>query len=128
VERGPPAADELDAVECDLGRVVQVVDDDDIVVVLEERERREGANVAGATVEKETIRSQQSDNCHSQRLEWLNAPWCWRSFWRRLCLEGLKGGLAYPVTRTVPTTMVADVCLKEETGEKGSIGSCVVAE
>jgi hypothetical protein len=49
VEGGALAADELDAVDGDLGGVVEVVNNDDIVVVLEERERRERANVAGAS-------------------------------------------------------------------------------
>lgn len=49
VELGPLARDELDAVEGDLGRVVEVVDNHDIVAVLEERKGGEGANVASAT-------------------------------------------------------------------------------
>ncbi|KAJ6444934.1 LOW QUALITY PROTEIN: putative quinone oxidoreductase [Purpureocillium lavendulum] len=49
VEGGPATAEKLDAVEGDLGRVVEAVDNDDIVAVLEEGEAREGANVAGAT-------------------------------------------------------------------------------
>jgi hypothetical protein len=46
VELGAAAADELDAVQSDLGRVVEVVDDDDVVAVLKENQRRERANVA----------------------------------------------------------------------------------
>lgn len=46
---GPLAADELDAVEDLVRRVVQVVDDDDLVVGLEQGEGGEGADVAGAT-------------------------------------------------------------------------------
>ena len=46
VEVGAAAADELDAVEGDLGGVVEVVDNDDVVAVLKENQRREGANVA----------------------------------------------------------------------------------
>lgn len=49
VEVGATAADQLNAVEGDLGGVVEVVDNDDIVVVLEESEGGEGANVAGST-------------------------------------------------------------------------------
>ena len=49
VEVGATAADQLNAVEGDLGGVVEVVDDDDIVAVLQESEGGEGANVAGST-------------------------------------------------------------------------------
>lgn len=49
VEVGATAAEQLDAVEGNLGRVVQAVDDDDIVAVLEEGQRRERANVARST-------------------------------------------------------------------------------
>ena len=49
VHKGRPlAADELDAVEDLVGRVVQVVGHDHLVVGLEQRERREGPDVAGA--------------------------------------------------------------------------------
>lgn len=48
VELGLLAADELNAVEDFLGRVVEVVDDDDLVASLQEGERCERANVAGA--------------------------------------------------------------------------------
>lgn len=51
VEVGAAAADELDTVESDLGRVVERVDNDNVVTVLEEGEGGEGANVAGATTE-----------------------------------------------------------------------------
>src|SRR5699024_3480513 len=50
VEVWAAAAEELDAVEGNLGRVVEVVDNDDIVAMLEEGEGGEGTNVAGATV------------------------------------------------------------------------------
>ena len=46
------AAQQLNAVQADFGRVVQAVDDDDLVAVLEEGEGCEGANVASATVVK----------------------------------------------------------------------------
>ena len=126
VERRPAAADELDAVERDLGRVVQVVDDDDIIVVLEERERRERANVAGATVRR-------VPTSVKTLLTTLQVP---TGSMRRRCLLLVGGGafgdgsvwrgLAYPVTSTVPTTMVADVCLRRGLGEKRPIGFVVV--
>ena len=47
---GPLAADELNAVEDLIGRVVKVVDDDDLVVGLEKRESSERADVASATI------------------------------------------------------------------------------
>ena len=50
VELGLLAADELNAVDDLLGRVVQVVDDDDLVASLEESEGGERANVARSTV------------------------------------------------------------------------------
>lgn len=49
VELGSLAADELDPVESDLGGVVEVIDNHHIVSVLEQRQRGEGANVAGTT-------------------------------------------------------------------------------
>jgi hypothetical protein len=49
VKSRPLAADELDAVNDFLGRVVEVVDDDDLVVGFQKGESREGANVAGTT-------------------------------------------------------------------------------
>ena len=49
VEFGLLAADELDAVEDLLGRVVEIVDDDDLVAGLEESKRCERADVAGST-------------------------------------------------------------------------------
>ncbi|KND92431.1 putative quinone oxidoreductase [Tolypocladium ophioglossoides CBS 100239] len=49
VKVGPAAAEQLDAVDGDLGRVVEADDNDDIVAVLEQREGGEGANVARAT-------------------------------------------------------------------------------
>ena len=51
---GTLAADQFDAVEDFLGRVVEVVDDDDLVVGLEKGQGGEGANVAGATVRAAT--------------------------------------------------------------------------
>lgn len=51
VELGPLAADELNAVQGDLGRVVETVYNDDLVAILQEGKRCEGANVASATVE-----------------------------------------------------------------------------
>lgn len=44
------AADELDAVDNFLRGIAQIVNDDNFVVGLEQRKRREGANVASATV------------------------------------------------------------------------------
>lgn len=49
VEAGPLAADELDAVEGDLGRVVETIDNDDVVAVLQQGQRGERADVARAT-------------------------------------------------------------------------------
>lgn len=46
------SAEELDAIEGDLGGVVQGVDDDDVVVILEEGKGGERANVASATVKR----------------------------------------------------------------------------
>ena len=51
VESGALAADELDAVDGSLGRIVEVVNNDNIVPILQQRERSEGANVAGTTTE-----------------------------------------------------------------------------
>jgi hypothetical protein len=48
-EGGASAADELDAIERDHGRIVEVIDNDDVVAVLEQRKGSEGANVARTT-------------------------------------------------------------------------------
>lgn len=52
VKVGSAAAKALNAVDGNLGRVVEAVDDDDMVAMLEEGEGGEGANVAGATARK----------------------------------------------------------------------------
>lgn len=57
VEVGAAAADELDAVEGNLGGVVEVVDDDDVVAVLEQGQRGEGTNVAGSTGRSQSVQS-----------------------------------------------------------------------
>jgi len=49
VERGALPADELDAVDGNLGRVVEVVNNDDIITILEQSERGKRPNVTGAT-------------------------------------------------------------------------------
>lgn len=49
VKRGSLSRNELDAVEGDLGGVVEVIYNDDLVAVLQKSQRREGANVAGST-------------------------------------------------------------------------------
>jgi hypothetical protein len=68
VEGGPLAADELDAIDHLGRRVVQVVDDDDLVVGLQKGERREGADVARATVGSQsmliTVRCSVAWSCH----------------------------------------------------------------
>lgn len=55
VEDGPPAAQQLDAVQANLGRIVQAVDDNHIVSVLEEREGSERSDVASATVVEDIV-------------------------------------------------------------------------
>lgn len=50
VELWSLAADELNAVEGHLGRVVEVIDNHHLVAILKQGERGEGANVASATV------------------------------------------------------------------------------
>lgn len=49
VEVGAATGDELNSVEGNLGRVVEVIDDNDIVAVLEEGEGSKATNVASAT-------------------------------------------------------------------------------
>ena len=51
IKGGALAAYQLDAVDGDLGRVVEVVDNYDIVAVLEEGEGRERANIASAAAQ-----------------------------------------------------------------------------
>lgn len=56
VEVGSLAAEEFDAVNRDLGGVVEAVDDDHIVSVLEKGQGGEGADVARATVSRSSAR------------------------------------------------------------------------
>lgn len=51
VELGPLAADELNAVEGDLGGVVEIIYNHHLVAILEKGERGEGADVSGTTRE-----------------------------------------------------------------------------
>lgn len=44
------AANQLDAIESDFGRVVEIVDDDNVIASFEKGQRCEGADVARATV------------------------------------------------------------------------------
>lgn len=55
VEDGPLAAQQLDAVQADLGRIVQAVDNNHIVAVLEKSEGRERSDVACATVVEDIV-------------------------------------------------------------------------
>jgi len=76
VENRALAADELDAVDGDLGRVVEVVNNHDIVAVLKKRERGKRPNVAGASgyVSQSRLRAFARGGSRGQ---------CWRGF-RRL--------------------------------------------
>lgn len=56
VEDRPFSANQLNTIERDLRRVVEVVDNDDIVIVLQQSQRCEGSNVAGATTSHESVR------------------------------------------------------------------------
>lgn len=49
VEVGTAASQQLDAVESDLGGVVEAVDNDDIVAGIQQGQSREGADVARST-------------------------------------------------------------------------------
>lgn len=50
-ELRPPATDELDSVESNDGRIVEVVNNDNIVAILEKNEGCKGANVSGSTAD-----------------------------------------------------------------------------
>lgn len=86
VELGAATADELNAIEGHLGRVVEVIYNHDIVAVLEQGKRREGANVAGATVGGQAASAKSWDSLGE----------------REVC----GWGGAYPVIKTVPTAIV----------------------
>ncbi len=49
VEGRSLSRDELNAIDCDYGGIVETIDNDDIVTVLEQRERGKGPDVAGTT-------------------------------------------------------------------------------
>lgn len=51
VEGRPLPADQFDAVEGDLGRIVEAVDNDDVVAILEEGQHGEGSDITRATIE-----------------------------------------------------------------------------
>jgi hypothetical protein len=90
VEGGSLAADELDAVDDFLRRVVEVVNDDDLVVCLKKCESCKGANVARTTA------MSQSLLCYTIlskfELELIVGVW--------------RGSFTYPATNTDPTTIL----------------------
>ena len=49
VEGGALAAEQLDAIDSDLGRIVETIDNDDIVIIVQQREGSKRPNVAGTT-------------------------------------------------------------------------------
>lgn len=87
VEDGPLAAQQLDAVQADLGRIVQTVDDNHIVAVLEKCERRERSDVACATVVEDII----STAIFYPRTEPRDLRFVWREA-RKACLPSNKNG------------------------------------
>lgn len=93
VEDGPLAAQELDAVQADLGRIVQAVDNNHIVAMLEKSEGRERSDVACATVVEDIV----STAIFIPRIDTPRSA---------VCLAGGAKRLAYPVMRTVPTAIV----------------------
>lgn len=89
VELWSLAGNELNAIDDFWGRIVEVVDDDDLVVCFEQSERRERANVAGTTAPLSiAVLGMLCDRNFS------STSWWW------------DGGVAYPVTRTDPTTIL----------------------
>lgn len=54
------AADQFDAIERFLGRVVEIVKDNYVVVGLEQGKGSEGTNVAGPTVDEELVKCGRS--------------------------------------------------------------------
>lgn len=87
VEGGPLAAQQLDAVQADLGRIVQAVDDDHIVAVLEECEGRERSNVACATVVEDIV----SRAIFIPALKPRDLRFVWRGA-QKVCLPSDKNG------------------------------------
>lgn len=87
------AADQLDAVQNLLGRIVQVVNNDDLIIGLQQRKGRERANVARST-------ARLLVDCSS-----------WRG------MVGQRGDpvFIYPVTRTEPTTIVNECVVRVST-------------
>lgn len=77
VEDGPLAAQQLDAVQANLGRIIQAVDDDHIVTVLKECEGRERPNVASATVVEDIV----STVIFIPALKPRNLRFVWREVW-----------------------------------------------
>lgn len=92
VEDGPLAAQQLDAVQADLGRIVQAVDNNHIVAVLEKSEGRERSDVACATVVENIVSTA------------IFIPALYPAIYG--LFGGRRGRLAYPVMRTVPTAIV----------------------
>jgi hypothetical protein len=98
VEVGTAAANQLNAVEGDLGGVVEAVDNNDIIAVLEQSKGREGTNVAGSAASSDG----SAQSLHALPVEEIQEE--------TLC-ESKRGsdgcGLwTYPVIRTVPTAIL----------------------
>lgn len=55
VEDRSLSRDELDAVESNLGRVVEVIYDDDLIAMFEESERSEGPDVSRTTMRRSEV-------------------------------------------------------------------------
>jgi hypothetical protein len=103
VEYWSLAAEKLDAVQGDFGRVVKGIDNDYFVAMLQEGETREGANVAGASaIDVSSVHSSANASRHGGVAP--NTPTgvaCMFTF-------GSYSG-TYPVINTVPTAIIENV-------------------
>lgn len=96
------AANQLDTIESDFGRVVEVVDDDNVIASFKKGQRCERADVAGATIPITMLADPLDESC-SVRAD--------KQTMLQLLCKGEREGkaktfVAYPVTRIVPTGIV----------------------
>lgn len=82
VELGSLAAQQLNAIQADFGRIVQTVNDDDFITMLKKGERGEGSNVSCTTGDENFSNSHDSSRAVqyrcSLRLELSLTAGIWR--------------------------------------------------
>ena len=107
VKGGALAGEQLDAIDSDLGRIVQTVDNDDIVIIVQQREGGKRPNVAGTTA-SHTVNMMPCVFSSQERVEGEGGGALMHGTEVQLAKKKKKKKketrqTAYPVTSTVPT-------------------------